>query len=128
METLKIDIDIKDFNKVKSIISNRCRAVFNILGINPISCRVYSTARGYHVYIDIFGDYTSFDMCFLQMAVGSDYKREVFNYMRFKNNLDKKWNILFSKKLDAQGNVLSCEIEEAILSNYLWLEITKERD
>jgi hypothetical protein len=127
METLKIDIDIKDFLKVKSIIGNRARGVFSILDIKPIGCRVYSTHKGYHVYIEVFGDYNSFDLCFLQMALGLDYKRETFNFMRFRNSLDKKWNVLFSKKYDGNGNVISFETEEPKLSELLWDEINGKR-
>lgn len=124
METLKIDMDIKDFGIVTKIIRNRC-AVFNILDfIKPIGVRVFSTAKGYHIYLVTEGkELNSFDVCFLQMALGSDYKRETFNFMRFRDNLDKKWNVLFETKYDGAGNVLSHESAEPILSDVLWKAI-----
>lgn len=126
MEILKMDLDIRDFEKVSDIVSKRCGAVLNILKIKPNAVTVRSTARGYHIFLEIEGEYTSFDLCFLQMALGSDYKREVFNYMRFKNSLSKDWNLLFSKKVDEKGNILSVEKEEPELSSRLWARI-KER-
>jgi len=128
MEMLKLDLDIRDFEKVRSIVSRRCKAVFKILRIVPVGVRVCSTRRGYHIYLEIFGDYNSFDVCFLQMALGSDFKRETFNFYRFKNNLDKKWNVLFSEKRDEKGNVLSREVYEPALSDLLWADISKAGD
>jgi len=124
METLKLDLDIKDFQKVVSIVRNRC-AVFNILDfVKPIGCRVFSTTKGYHIYLVTDGkDLNSFDICFLQMALGSDYKRETFNFMRFRDSLDKKWNVLFESKYDGQGNLLSHEVAEPVLSDVLWKAI-----
>ena len=126
METLKIDIDIKEFKTVKSIIVNRCGAVLNILSIIPLACTVYSTAKGYHIYLDVAGEFNSFDVCFLQMALGSDYKRETFNFMRFRDHLDKKWNVLFAKKYDENRNLISQEVSEETLTLVLW-EAIKER-
>jgi len=116
LETLKLDLDISDFNKVSSIVSNRCGAVFGILNLNFCGCTVCSTGRGYHIYLIVSGEHDSFDVCFLQMALGSDYKREVHNFKRFKKSLTKEWNVLFSKKYDKNGQLTSCEQEEKELS------------
>lgn len=126
MEILKMDLDIRDFEKVADIVSKRCGAVLNILKIKPDGVTVRSTARGYHIYLEVEGEYTSFDLCFLQMALGSDYKREVFNYMRFKDSLSKEWNVMFSKKMDANGTILSQEKDEPELSSRLWAKIKEK--
>lgn len=126
MEILKMDLDIRDFEKVADIVSKRCGAVLNILKIKPAGVTVRSTARGYHIYLEVEGEYTSFDLSFLQMALGSDYKREVFNYMRFKDSLSKDWNVMFSKKMDANGTILSQEKDEPELSSRLWAKIKEK--
>ena len=134
METLKLDLDIKDFNKVADIVSKRCGAVFMILNqtlpagtvpIKLIGAGVFSTRKGYHIYLEVEGDYTSFDVCFLQMALGSDYKRECYNFARFRNNLSKDWNILFEKKFNEKGEVVSCEQAEKELSDILMIRINE---
>lgn len=127
METLKIDMDIRDFEKVKNMISNKC-SVFGILGnVWPIKVEVRSTAKGYHIYMDVESKVPldSFDVCFLQLALGSDYKRETFNYMRFKDSLTRDWNMLFRVKYDGNGNLLSMEKEEPALSSLLWASIVE---
>ncbi|RKZ03316.1 hypothetical protein DRQ25_17880 [Candidatus Fermentibacteria bacterium] len=119
-ETLKLDIDIRDFRLVKKIFTQRCSFVLNVLKIWPMGLRVYSTKKGYHIYFDIKGVYTSFDICFLQLALGSDYKREVFNFKRFSEELGKEWNVLFKEKYDAKGRLLSRECAEPSLSGELF--------
>lgn len=125
VDTLKLDIDIKDFEKVRSIIKNRC-SVFGILGgVKPTGVEVRSTMQGYHIYLQVESEETldSFAICFLQMALGSDYKRETFNFKRFRQSLSKDWNILFVRKYDGNGNLLSMEKEEPALSSLLWASI-----
>lgn len=127
MDTLKIDIDIRDFEKVRSIIKNRC-SVFKILGdVKPVGVIVRSTAKGYHLYLDVVSEkeLDSFAICFLQMALGSDYKRETFNFMRFRQSLNKDWNVLFVRKYDGNGNLLSMEKDEPVLSSLLWASINE---
>jgi hypothetical protein len=127
MDTLKIDIDIRDFEKVRSIIKNRC-SVFKILGdVKPVGVIVRSTAKGYHLYLDVVSEkpLDSFALCFLQMALGSDYKRETFNYMRFRQSLSKDWNVLFMRKYDGNGVLLSMEKDEPALSSLLWASINE---
>lgn len=127
MDTLKLDIDIKDFEKVRSIIKNRC-SVFGILGnIKPVGVEVRSTAKGYHIYLNVESEVVldSFAICFLQMALGSDYKRETFNFMRFRQSLSKDWNVLFARKYDGNGNLLSMEKDEPALSSLLWATISE---
>jgi hypothetical protein len=43
--------------------------------------------------------------------------------MRFRDSLDKKWNVLFESKYDGQGNLLSHEVAEPVLSDVLWKAI-----
>jgi len=127
MDTLKLDIDIRDFEKVTSIIKNRC-SVFKILGdIRPTGVEVRSTMKGYHIYLDVESvkPLDSFPVCFLQMALGSDYRRETFNFMRFRHEAGKDWNVLFKVKMDGNGVILSKEKEEPALSSLLWASISE---
>ena len=128
-EVLKLDLDIKNFDIVQKIVVNRC-GVFNfaLKGIRPVGLKVASTQHGYHIYmtVECERELSNFDVCFLQMTLGSDYKRECYNYSRFIDRLDKKWNVLFSVKYDGNNNVSSLETDEPMLSAVL-LKTIEER-
>jgi len=109
---LKIDIDaIADFGKVLKIVSRRFH-VFKKFGLAYKTAFVFSTTKGHHIYIEFENDdkWNALDFrdkVFMQLVFGSDFNREVFNWLRAKDNVD--WNILFIRKYDEQGNLVSTE-------------------
>lgn len=48
------------------------------------------------------------DICFLQLLLGSDWKREMFNWLRVRSGC-KRWNVLFKKKYSHKMRLLSRE-------------------
>jgi len=92
---LKIDIDKKD----KREFMERFTAFYRYFKPKVISYDIKETKKGYHVRlsIDFPFDYRDEDIVFIQLLLGSDWKRELLNYFRVKNGISK-WNVLFNKK------------------------------
>jgi len=92
---LKIDIDKKD----KREFMCRFTAFYRYFKPKVISYDIKETRKGYHVRltIDFPFDFSDVDIAFLQLLLGSDWKRELLNYFRIKNKISR-WNVLFSKK------------------------------
>lgn len=95
---LKLDIDSKkvpDFDRIKTVVE--------MLDLEVKNAEVFTTKHGYHIYIDI-SRIDDKQIPFIQMAMGSDYKREMLNQIRVKGrqgNPPKFWNVLFIKKYSA---------------------------
>jgi hypothetical protein len=83
--------------------------------------QVRETARGFHVYLWVDGQHpTPAEAVLVQMALGSDYRREIFNYRRvWPNKHPERWNILFKAKYDNEGNLIS---EEKLSENAVYME------
>ena len=96
---IKLDFDIEDYETVKSILSNRV-FVFKMFRIKPYGCIVAKTPHGYHIYIKAHSDMklTDRDVCVIQILLGDDYKRGVFNWLRVREEKFKEWNVLFTHK------------------------------
>lgn len=108
---LKLDIDIK------KIPWKRMGAVKNICGLrfDFENSSIHRTRKGFHLRLALLGEYTDAEVCFLQLALGSDYHRESLNYMRVKKG-EKNWNVLFSQKfrlsrLGSKPRKISEEVE-----------------
>lgn len=88
-----MDIDCKRINW------KRMGIVRNILGLefDFAKSSICKTKKGFHIRLFIKNKMTDKDICFVQMAMGSDYKRESNNYVRVRNHEDN-WNVLFSQK------------------------------
>ena len=72
------------------------------------SIDVYETNKGYHFYLKVKTErkLTSKDVVVLQLALGSDYKRELFNWLRVRNGrTSKKWNVLFKCKYNSKKRI-----------------------
>lgn len=92
---LKIDIDKKD----KREFMERFTAFYRYFKPKVVSYDIRETRKGYHVrlIVDFPFRYSDVDIVFLQLLLGSDWKRELLNYFRVKNGIPK-WNVLFNKK------------------------------
>jgi hypothetical protein len=97
-----IDVDEKTCPHLRSLwVTSR------ILGLRPIFIRFDRTRRGWHIVIRLErrkgknGGFTPLEKVALQAVFGSDVRRESLNLMRVLhgNGKDKRWNILYSRKL-----------------------------
>lgn len=105
---LMLDIDgnfkRKDLMKRLAFLWSRLR--FNLKKIDEKKTK---HGRHFRIVFSCKQDLTDVDLVFLQLALGSDYHREIFNWCRIKAGF-KRWNVLFNKKYDASGKLISQEI------------------
>lgn len=105
MKLAKLDIDGSsiDWRRIRTVLS-----MFNLKVVLKNSS-IKRTTNGFHLYLDLkskrFIDDLS--LCFIQTAMGSDYKREMFNWNRiiYGEGWQKKyWNVLFNQKFYRKGS------------------------
>jgi len=100
---LKLDFDFKprSAKRFAKEIANKLKFLTSFFGISVIDVKVYETNKGLHVYISLYSnvELTDEDIVVLQLALGSDYKRELFNWLRVRSrDKFKHWNVLFKVK------------------------------
>lgn len=99
---LKIDIDRKrKVDKLARNIVNRIKPILRYASISIADIRAYETRRGYHIELEIDAPLLdNKDIVFLQLLLLSDWKREIFNWLRVRSSEQlTSWNILFDAKL-----------------------------
>lgn len=120
---LKIDIDRKrKVDKLARNIVNRIKPILRYASISIADIRAYETRRGYHIELDIDAPLLdNKDIVFLQLLLLSDWKREIFNWLRVRSSEQlTSWNILFDAKLGNDSiyfrgkTDLALELENAI--------------
>ena len=110
---LKLDIDFKptDTNKLVDQIIERVIFLEDVFCVQFEKFEVFETNKGLHIYVKIGSKnkLKNTDIVVLQLVLGSDYKREIYNWMRVRNGGNVKyWNKLFKKKT-VKGVVVSEE-------------------
>ena len=110
---LKLDFDIKprSARKFGKEIADKLKFLTSFFGIKVIDVKVYETNKGLHLYISIYSsvELDDRDIVVLQLALGSDYKRELFNWLRVRSEQNfKHWNVLFKVKYK-NGKIISKE-------------------
>ena len=93
MKVLKLDLDGK--NGLDIFLQRMW--IMKYLGLKPIDVKVYHTTNGYHLYLTLDNEIDNIKAIFMQLALGSDYRREVCNLLRIERGC-KDWNILFKAK------------------------------
>lgn len=129
---LKLDFDFKPRSPkrfARELVS-KLKFIQNYFGITVTDVEVYETNKGLHIYIGIVSnvELTDEDIVVIQLALGSDYKREIFNWLRVRSKQDfKHWNVLFKVKYK-NGEIVSREVKtklakeiEYYIRNYLQL-------
>jgi len=101
--TFLIDIDYKPENPSKFVeeFVNKLIFIEDILKVFTDEIEVYETRRGIHIYVYASSKRKISDeeIVVIQLALGSDYKREIFNWSRvISNPRPKRWNVLFKGK------------------------------
>ena len=110
---LKLDFDFKprSAKRFAKEIANKLNFLKTFFGIRVIDVKVYETSKGLHLYISLYSnvELTDEDIVVLQLALGSDYKREIFNWLRVRSrDKFKHWNVLFKVKYK-NGKIISRE-------------------
>ena len=98
-------------------------------GLRIKSCAVYESKNGFHVYLDTAVEIKPLKALFMQLALGSDYRKEVFSFLRLERGYTdpKDWSVLFSIKyrFTKMGEVIESSKEEynTILSQKLQIAL-----
>lgn len=114
---LKIDIDRKrKINKLARNIVGRLKVLKETATISVADVRVFETRRGYHIELEIDAPVLdNKDIVFMQLLLNSDWRREVFNWLRSRaSDTLPNWNILFDAKVKDDGIVFRGKTSDAI--------------
>jgi len=125
MTILTLDIDGKDaFSDFLDRIW-----ILKGFGLRMKSCAVYETKNGFHVYLDTAVKIEPVKALFMQLALGSDYRKEIFSFIRLERGYtaNKDWSVLFSIKyrFTKLGEIIESSKEEynATLSQKLQIAL-----
>jgi len=102
---LKLDFDFKIYSlsEFARQFVDKLRFLQRFYGIYLKSIEIYETNKGYHFYLKVTTErkLNNKDIVVLQLALGSDYKRELFNWLRVRRGQKfKHWNVLFKCKYE----------------------------
>jgi hypothetical protein len=130
--TLKLDYDNLTEEMFKNYVIPNILEHFSSIGfIKIVNVKVMQTRKGFHVYLIVKCNdgvvLTSMAICGLQAILGSDDKRERFNFIRILSQVDLDddgWNVLFDSKWETStGKLLSREVERPDLEKWFPKEI-----
>lgn len=93
LKFLKLDLDGK--NGLDIFLKRMW--IMKYLGLKTVNAKVYHTTNGYHLVLKLDNEIDNLKAIFMQLALGSDYRREVCNLLRIERGC-KDWNILFKAK------------------------------
>lgn len=104
---IKIDLDGKAYKRRFSEIAKRLVFLKRVLNVPKFTIEEKETKHGYHIVVKFSSDLKldNKDIVILQLILMSDWKREVFNWLRVIGNLTN-WNVLFNKKYRLVNNKL----------------------
>ena len=124
MSSSEIKLDLDNFSRdgILRLIRSRWRFLFQFswplfgrLRVQRIDIR--KTTHGYHVRIRVKNKIPKRDLNFLQLALGSDYRRECMNLRRIISCKQmKSWNVLYAFKFNSRGDITSHERPDDQLS------------
>ena len=130
MSLIKLDYDKITTRDIGLIFHYRAW-LLKYFGIQEV--RSFETSRGYHIRITLETELDDRDVQMIQILMGSDIHREIYNFLRrIDGQLIKKWNKLYSKKHIVLGTrikeELSSEEECPILQEKVLKEIEDAKD
>jgi hypothetical protein len=119
---IKLDFDNLTEKGLLELIRSRWRFLFRFgwpsfgrLRVRSVDVR--RTKHGYHVRIAVKNYIGKRDLNFLQLALGSDFRRECLNLRRIIACRQMKvWNVLFEYKFNRRGDLISRERLDVLLS------------
>lgn len=126
---MDIDNKPKNLTTFADKLSEKMAFVSVFMPFRFYQIEIYETTKGYHFYLWSEGDTPSaVQKVLIQLALGSDYRREIFNYKRvWSKKIPPRWNLLFQSKYDHKGKRVSKEektdnalrLEEEIMTLYM---------
>ena len=115
MTQILIDLDNHEFKSEEALlkfIDDRWKFVFQFVWpyrrLKLKGLRVMRTSNGWHLYLTVANRMTQDDIVFLQLMLGSDYRREAYSYLRLHSGV-RDWNFLFPQKYGGDHNLISKE-------------------
>jgi len=94
--TIKLDYDQITTRDIQLIFHHRGWLI-KYYGI--VSKEAYQTTHGYHILIKVEADLDPRDVLLLQILMGSDIQRDIYNFIRHTNGEGlKDWSRLYTKK------------------------------
>ena len=89
--------------------------LFGKLSVRHVDLK--KTRHGYHVRISVRNKIPKRELNFLQLALGSDYRRECMNLRRIISCKQmKSWNVLYAFKFNSRGGITSQERHDTRLA------------
>jgi len=93
MKTLMLDLDGK--NGLDLFLGRTW--IMKYMGLRTVAARCSHTVNGYHLELDLDAHIDDVKAVLMQLALGSDYRREVCNLLRIERG-GEGWNNLFKAK------------------------------
>jgi hypothetical protein len=115
---IKLDLDHVSRKGLLRLVRKRWRFLlaftwpkFGKLRVKSVDVR--RTRHGYHVRLFVKNKVRDQALNFLQLALGSDYRREAFNFRRLSVlKRMKPWNVLYAWKFNSQVRITSYETSD----------------
>lgn len=99
MTELKLDFD----GRVPLDFDQRLRLLAHVFRLTPVVVRIDRTRHGYHAVVTVRQRLAPWRIVVAQLALGSDWKREVFNGRRVSALRHvppfwrERWNVLYAR-------------------------------
>lgn len=106
-----IDIDGNFGKRKKNELAKKLVLLSKYFKFEIENVIVKPTKRGWHVKIEIDKEFDDSDIVFFQLFLGSDWRRELFNWLRIKHGW-KPYNVLFKQKYRFKDGKLILVSEE----------------
>jgi len=107
MRTLKLDLDGK--NGLDNFLDRRW--IMKYMGLKVVAARCSHTVNGWHLELDLDNEIDDVKAIFMQLALGSDYRREVCNLLRIERGCEN-WNNLFKRKFKINELGMRVQVSE----------------
>lgn len=121
---IKLDYDKITTRDIQLIFHYRAW-LLKYFGIRKVEC--YETKRGYHVLVDIEEKLNPRDVLLIQLLMGSDIHREIYNFLRkFEGELIEAFNKLYTKKYLILGTKIKEELSSEKECPILYEKVMKE--
>ena len=112
MTRLLLDYDFKSEDALLKFIERVWPFIFRFAfpfgKLQLTDLEIMRTKHGWHFYLEVRNKMRDLDRVFVQLMLGSDFKRELFNYRRVKLG-ERDWNLLFPDRYDANRELIYVE-------------------